>query len=296
MFHIIGKHNITGGVSWEGKNPDDVIDFHMEFVNYDFIETHGIEMKEGRAFSKDFGSDDSKIICNETAVKVMGLKDPIGNLINVGGENRQIIGVTRDFHFESLHTKVNPMLITLAQPSRNLKMMVKIKKGTEKEALNRLRMLYENYNPGFVFEYKFLDEDYQAQYAAEKRVSILSRYFAGLAILISCLGLFGLAAFTAQRRTKEIGIRIVHGSTVSGIVRLLSGEFTKLVLLSVLIALPLSYFITNNWLNKFSYRIPLEWWYFIVSGLIALIIAWITVGSQAIRAANINPAECLKDE
>jgi ABC-type antimicrobial peptide transport system permease subunit len=268
----------------------------MEFVNYDFIETHGIEMKEGRAFSKDFGSDDSKIICNETAVKVMGLKDPIGNLINVGGENRQIIGVTRDFHFESLHTKVNPMLITLAQPSRNLKMMVKIKKGTEKEALNRLRMLYENYNPGFVFEYKFLDEDYQAQYAAEKRVSILSRYFAGLAILISCLGLFGLAAFTAQRRTKEIGIRIVHGSTVSGIVRLLSGEFTKLVLLSVLIALPLSYFITNNWLNKFSYRIPLEWWYFIVSGLIALIIAWITVGSQAIRAANINPAECLKDE
>jgi putative ABC transport system permease protein len=296
MYHITGAHNTTGGVAWEGKNPEDVIDFHIYRINLDFIETHGIEMKEGRAFSRDFGTDDSKIICNEAAIKVMGIENPVGRVINLNGEDRQIIGVTRDFHFESLHKMVNPLLFILAPPSRILKMMVKVKSGTEKETISKLRMLYEKFNPGFVFEYSFLNEDIQAQYIAEKRIGVLSRYFAGLAILISCLGLFGLSSFTAQRRVKEIAVRIVHGSTVTGIVRLLSGEFTKLVLISIIIALPLSYFVTRKWLNEFAYRIPLEWWYFVGSGLIALLIAWITVGSQAIKAANTNPAECLKEE
>jgi len=295
-FNILGLHNITGGVSWEGKNPNDIIDFHMQIVNYDFIETHGIEMKEGRAFSKDFGSDNSNIVCNETAIKIIGLKDPIGKVINLWGKNRQIIGITKDFHFESLYKKVNPLLFVLASPSQNLKMMVKIKAGTEKETIERLRRFYEKYNPGFVFEYKFLDEDYQAQYVAEKRVAVLSRYFAGLAILISCLGLFGLAAFTAEKRRKEIGIRKVLGLSELGIITLLTNDFTKIVLVSMFLSLPLSYFITKQWLDSFAYKIDLQVWYFIGAGLITLFIAWITVGTQAIRAATANPVEALRYE
>ena len=152
------------------------------------------------------------------------------------------------------------------------------------------------YNDGLPFEYSFLDEEYQAQYASEQRISTLSRYFAGLAIIISCLGLFGLAAFTAQRRLKEIGIRKILGATDFGIVRLLSGDFTKIVVIAIVIALPVSYLIARNWLNEFAFRIDLEWWYFITAGLAALLIAWFTVGLQTVRAARVNPVECLKEE
>jgi len=296
MFNIIGKHNITGDVRWGGRNPDDKIDFHMQFINYDFIETLGIKMKEGRAFSRDFGADYSKIICNETAIDIMGLKDPIGKVINLGGEERQIIGVTCDFHYESLHQSVNPLIFILAQPSQNLKIMAKIKSGTERETIDKLKKFYENYNPGFVFEYTFLDDENQARYVSERRIGILSRYFAGIAIIISCLGLFGLVTFSAERRTKEIGIRKVLGSSALRIVYLLSGDFTILVIVSIFIALPLSYLITKNWLNEFAYRVPLEWWYFIGSGFFALLTAWITVGTLAIKRANINPAKCLREE
>jgi len=295
-FNILGLHNISGDVNWEGKNPNDKIDFHMQFVDYDFIETHNIEIKEGRAFSKDFGSDNSNILCNEAAIKIMGFKEPIGKVINLWGQNKQIIGVTKDFNFESLYKKVNPLLFILAEPSQNLKIMVKIKTGTEKETIDNLRKFYEKYNPGFAFEYKFLDEDYQAQYVTEKRIGVLSRYFAGLAILISCLGLFGLAAFTAERRQKEIGIRKVLGASELGIIYLLSGDFTKMVLTAIIIALPVSYLIAKNWLDGFAYRIDLEIWYFISVALITLFIAWITVGTQAVKAAIANPIDSLRNE
>jgi ABC-type antimicrobial peptide transport system permease subunit len=172
----------------------------------------------------------------------------------------------------------------------------KIQAGRERETIERLQKFYEAYNPGYPFDYQFLDEDYQALYAAEQRVSILSKYFAGLAILISCLGLFGLAAFTAERRLKEIGIRKILGSSDFDIIRLLSSDFTKMVLIAIVIALPISYFMAKNWLEGFAYRIDLEWWFFISAGLVALLIAWFTVGLQTVKAARINPTECLKDE
>jgi ABC-type antimicrobial peptide transport system permease subunit len=174
--------------------------------------------------------------------------------------------------------------------------MVKLPAGKEKETIERLEQFYKNFNPGFSFDYKFLDQEYQAQYNAEKRVAALSKYFAGLAILISCLGLFGLAAFTAERRFKEIGIRKVLGSSVFGIVWLLSSDFTKIVFVSILIALPISYFITKHWLDSFAFKIELKWWYFIGAGLTSLLIAWLTVGTQAIKAARINPTQCLHNE
>ena len=225
----------------------------------------------------------------------MGLKDPVGKTVNLWGKDMEIIGVTKDFHFESLHENVRPFIFRFA-PDQTLAVMVRIQAGMEKETIENLQKFYREFNPGYTFNYKFLDENYQAQYAAEKRVAILSRYFAGLAILISCLGLFGLAAFTAERRVKEIGIRKIMGSSVFGIVRLLSTDFTKMVLVAITIALPVSYFITKNWLNSFAYRIDLAWWYFISAGLLALLIAWLTVGLQTFKAARINPTQCLKEE
>ncbi len=292
--HDMVGHAWSSGINWEGKQPDENVRVQIMAVNADFLETLGMEMKEGRFFSRDFATDSAKIIFNEAAIEAMGLKDPIGKK----AQNSEIIGVVKDFHFESFHVDVQPQLFILhrgkfAPPNY---IMARIEGGREAETLERLDKFYKAYNPGFPLEYKFLDEDYQRQYISEQRVSTLSRYFAGLAIVISCLGLFGLAAFTAQRRLKEIGIRKILGSTDLGIVRLLSGDFTKIVLVAITVALPVSYFIARKWLDEFAYRIDLEWWFFVGSGVLALLIAWFTVGLQTIRAARVNPAQCIKEE
>ncbi len=293
---LIGRQSNTSGLDWEGKDPDDLILFENVRTNYGLIETLGIEMKEGRSFSRDFSSDTTKIIFNESAIKVMGLKDPIGQVIRLWGEiDLEIIGVVKDFHFQSLHEVINPLFFII-DPGSNWNIMARIEAGREQETLERLKNLYKTFNPGFTFDYQFMDEKYQKLYKSEQRVASLSRYFAGFAILISCLGLFGLAAFTAQRRLKEIGIRKVLGSSVSNIIYLLSKDFSRLVFMAILIALPTSYFLMRSWLDKFAFSIELKIWFFLGSGLIALIIAWVTVGSQALKAANVNPSACLKDE
>jgi hypothetical protein len=290
-----GYRSSSSTVQWEGKNPDDIVEMENVRVNYGMIETLGIQMAAGRTFSRDFSADSTKIIFNEAAIETMGLKDPIGKVINLWGNDRQIIGVTKNFHFQSFHEKVNPLFFIL-KPQDTWIVMAKIAAGGEKEVIANLEKLYHQFNPGFLLDYKFLDQDYQAQYAAEQRVSTLSKYFAGLAILISCLGLFGLAAFTAERRLKEIGIRKILGSSNFGIVRLLSTDFTRMVLMAIGFALPISYLIAKNWLNDFAYRIDLEWWFFVGAGLVALLVTWLTVGLQTVRAARIYPSECLKDE
>lgn len=292
--HDMIGHSWSGGLYWEGKETDDVITVQIMAVNPDFLETLGMEMKEGRFFSRDFPADTTKIIFNEAAIEVMGFKDPIGRK----ARELEIIGVVKNFHFESFHVDVKPQLFVLhgkhfAPPSL---IMARIEGGKEAETLERLTEFYKSYNPGFPLEYTFLDDDYQREYTSEQRVLTLSRYFAGLAIVLSCLGLFGLAAFTAQRRLKEISIRKILGSSDFGIVRLLSGDFTQSVLLAIAIALPVSYAIARKWLDGFAYRIDLEWWFFISAALAALIIAWITIGLQTVRAARVNPAQTLKSE
>ena len=198
-------------INWEGKQPDQNVRVQIMAVNADFLETLGMEMKEGRFFSTDFSTDSAKIIFNEAAIEAMGLKDPIGKK----AQNSEIIGIVKDFHFESFHVDIQPQLFIqhrgkFAPPKY---IMARIEGGREVETLERLNEFYKSYNPGFPLDYRFLDDDYQRQYVSEQRVSTLSRYFAGLAIVISCLGLFGLAAFTAQRRIKEIGIRKILGSS-----------------------------------------------------------------------------------
>ena len=191
----------------------------------------------------------------------------------------EIVGIAQDFHFESLHEPVKPLMMYM-YPDWTKDVIVSVAAGKEQSVIRKLAELYRTHNPGFPFDYQFLNEDYQALYTAEQRVSTLSKYFAGLAILISCLGLFGLAAFTAERRLKEIGIRKALGASATSIVRLLSGDFTRMVLAAIAIALPISYFAAQRWLQNFAFHIDLQWWYFAGAGLLALLIAWLTVGLQ----------------
>jgi putative ABC transport system permease protein len=295
------NHNMTGhnggtsGVEWPGKNPEDRTEFERMTVNYDLIETLGMQMEQGRSFSHAFGTDSSAIIFNQKGIDFMGLTDPIGKVVKLWGQDRHIIGVVKDFHYESLHENFKPVFLIL-EPNNTYRIMSRIAVGKEKETISSVERLYKKLNPGFSFEYNFLDTVYQSQYENEQRVAVLSKYFAGLAILISCLGLFGLAAFTAERRLKEIGIRKVLGSSEMGIVYLLSSDFTKIVFVAILIALPISYVVARYWLDDFAFKVQLQVWYFIASGILAMVIAWLTVGVQAIKASRVNPTQCLKNE
>ncbi len=291
--NLTGHASGTYGVSWPGRDPKDRTEFENISVGLHMIETLGVTMKEGRVFSQDFPSDTAGIIFNEAAIHYMGLKNPVGQRVILWDGAVTILGVVKDFHFQSLHEKVKPLFFRLA-PDDTYQFMVKLQAGKEKAAIQSLTQLYQQYNPGFTFSYRFLDADYQAMYAAEQRVSILSRYFAGLAILISCLGLFGLAAFTAQRRSKEIGIRKVLGASVGGVVLLLSQDFLKLVVIAILIAFPLSWWIAQSWLSGFAYRIAVGVDIFLVSGLSIIFITLCTVGFMSVKAALKNPVNSLK--
>lgn len=293
---IVGSQSSTlGYFSWDGKDPNLQIPFEIVNSNYDLIETLGVTIQQGRSFSRDHATDSLGVIFNEAAIQVMNLKEPLGKTFNLWGKNLTIIGVVKNFHFQSLHETVTPLFFRLV-PGEVQQILVRLEKGKEHQAIAALEKLHQQLNPEFAFAYTFLSKDYEAQYVSEQRVGTLSRYFAALAIIISCLGLFGLAAFTAERRQKEIGVRKVLGSGEWRIIYLLSADFSKVVVLSCVIALPLSYFIARSWLGGFAYKIPLSWWYFPTAGALALVIAMLTVGIQAVKAARINPVNCLKDE
>jgi putative ABC transport system permease protein len=296
--NMVGRNYGHYGIGWEGKNPGESVYFEGFSGSYDFIETMGMKMAAGRSFSRDFGADSNKTIVNEAAVRVMGLKDPVGKNITVFGNPIQIIGVVKDFHFESLRETVKPIYMTLLgnNPSAWDKLMIRIRPGNEIETVNRIRQLYETYNPGFPFDFHFMDEIYEKQYTTELRVGILSKYFAGLAILISCLGLFGLTAFTAQKRQKEIGIRKVIGASVPDLVLLLSKDLFKQVLIAITIAVPLSWWTMNQWLNGFAYRIPITISVFLIAGLSIMVITLLTISYQSVKAAVRNPVVSLKSE
>ncbi|MEM8900094.1 MAG: ABC transporter permease [Bacteroidota bacterium] len=283
----------TNGIHWPGKDPDDRTGFDVIQVDYGTLEMLEIEMKEGRSFSEDYGSDSAKVIFNEAAIKHMGLENPVGQLIQ-WGPDYEIIGVAKNFHLESFHDEISPLIFYL-DPNAQY-MMAKIEGANIQETLSKMEEIYVNINPGFFLDYSFVDDDYAALYAAEQRVSVLSRYFAGLAILISCLGLFGLAMFTATKRRKEIGIRKVLGASSFQLIRLLSHEYSRMVGLAIIVALPVSYFLAQQWLETFVFRISLQWWYFLGVGVLAMLIAWLTVGLQTANATRINPVECLRDE
>ena len=282
-----------GSFNWEGINPERQYAFSHLGIDYDLIELLGIEMKEGRAFSREFPGDTARIIINEAGIAAMGLKDPVGKIFTLWGTPMEIIGVTRNFNFRSMHEPVTPFFFRL-QPKAVHKLLVRLDNTDRQETTAKIRALYKTFNPGYVFDYQFLDEDYQQQYEAEMRVSILSKYFAGFAILISCLGLLGLAAFTAEKRMREISIRKILGSGNWQIVKLLSGDFAKIIIASIAVAIPLSYWLSNEWLSSFAFKTNLSWWIFALAGVSTLIVGLLTVVVVTLRSLRMNVVENLK--
>jgi putative ABC transport system permease protein len=288
--------NGTGGVEWNGKDPNTTIMFTQAAVGYDFVKTLNLKVVQGRDLSKDFATDSAGYLLNESALKKMHLKDPIGQPLTFWEKKGTIVGVLKDFHVNSLHQPIPPLVIRLGETENWGSALVRTEPGKTKEALASLEKICKELNPHFPFSYYFSDEEYQKLYKSEQVVGQLSNCFAFLAIFISCLGLLGLATFTAEQRTREIGIRKVLGASVSGIVALLSRDFLKLVLLANLIAWPLAWWAVSRWLEGFSYRTPIGWWIFAISGVMALFIALMTVSFQAIKAAMLNPIKSLRTE
>ncbi len=291
---MVGNHSGGGGISWPGQIPGHGIEFDGLDVDAGLRETLDLKMNEGRFFSSQYGNEVDKVIFNEAAITAMGLKNPVGQTVTMWGSKKQIIGVVKDFHFKSLYEKVGPFFFRFSPNNGNV--LVKIEAGKEKETIAKLDKFYKNYNLGLPFEYKFMDDDYQRLYASEQRVSVLSRYFAVVAIIISCLGLFGLAAFTAQKRQKEIGIRKIVGASVTNIAVMLSKDFLMLVLIAVLISFPLAWWAMNAWLENFAYRVNISAWIFLVASASIVFITLLTISFQSIKAAIANPVGALRSE
>jgi len=279
-------------IQWDGKNKNNEIRFTQMLVNYDLPETLGMTLLQGRTFSRKFSTDKDGVILNETAVKAMGLTNPIGKTIYTENVPVQIIGVVRDFHFNSLHDAIQPYIFRL-WPEYSIITMVSIK---DVSTIDRVAAYYKQFNPGYSFNFKFLDDAVQAQYKSEKVIGSLSKYFAGLAILISCLGLFGLTAFTAERRKKEISIRKVLGASVKQLAFLLSGDFLQLVVIAIVVAFPLATWMMEKWLQGFAYRIHLQPGIFVLAALATLLITVCTISFQSLKAAFSNPVKALRAE
>lgn len=292
--NVVGGSNRFTIQKWEGEENNQV-SFEMRAVHYDLLETLEIEVEKGRSFSKDFNNEDTKVIFNEAAIAFMGLENPIGQRVTIDNTELEVIGVAKNFHFASLRDRIEPLFFVF-RPSWTHRIMARIGMGKEQEAIAELQALYANFNPGFPLAYEFLDQDYQAQYVAEQRVAGLSKYFALLTILLSCLGLSGLAIFNSELRVKEIGVRKVLGASVGSIVQLLSVDFLKLVLIGCFLAVPVAWYFLQEWLNSFAYHIDLQWWVFVMAGIIAVVIALFTVSFQSIKAALANPVHSLRNE
>lgn len=287
-------------VWWEGKEDEENVTMAIRSVDFDFQKTLGIEIVEGRFFSREFSTDVQKsFILNESAVKFMGLESPVGKTfscqIPFAEGKGKIIGVVKDFHFQSLHNEIQP-LIVIIHPYWRTHCHFKISSEDMPSTLALIDLKLKELVPEYPFELRFLEEDIDRLYRAEQRIGNLVRYGTILAVFVACLGLFGLASFTAKQRTKEIGIRKVLGASLSEIVYLFSKEFAKWVLLANVIAWPVSYFVMREWLQGFAYRTPMRWEVFALSTLLALGIALITVSYQALKTAMSNPTDSLRYE
>ncbi len=284
------------GYSWKGEDADRNFLFKSPIISYDVIETLGMQLLEGRTFSRQFQNEEGRTIINESALKMMGIPDPVGKKIKYGhlGAEIEIIGVVSDFNYGSIHEKIEPLIFRFREVANNV--IVKLESGKEQSTIAHIEQAFKEFHPDHPFIFGWMDADYQALYESESRVAILSKYFSGLAIVISCLGLFGLAMFTAERRKKEIGIRKILGSSGFGIVRMLSSDFIKTVVLALIIAVPISYAVAISWLSNFEYRIAIKWWYFTLPAILILLIALFTISMHTIKAARMDPINTLKAE
>jgi len=286
--------NISGDNSWDGKAPGQTFILHPMGIDKDFISFFKLKMQQGNTFSGAV-ADSTHFILNEAAVKEIGLKNPIGKRFRFQKTNGTIIGVVKDFHFASMREKIAPALF-FYRPAVYQTLYIKANTKNAAAAIAAAGDQFKQYNGEFPFSYNFLDEIFNNLYQGEQREGTLFNYFAGMAILISCLGLLGLAAYTAQVRTREIGVRKVLGASVAGVIGLLAKDFIKLVLIAIVVAFPLAWYAMNNWLDGFAYRIPIHWTVFVLAAFIAIVIAFVTISFQSVKAALANPVKSLRSE
>ena len=286
------------GQEWEGKDPDDKTDFFRYTQEGGLGVTAGLQFVQGRDFDlKQFLTDSTGMIINESALKVMKFKDPIGKIVKDNGIEWHIVGVIKDFILTSPYEPTKPMLISGPKSLWFGVILIKLNnRHSTAVNLQQAEAVFKKYNPQFPFEYKFVDEEYARKFEAEKRTGTLAGIFAGLTIFISCLGLFGLATYMAENRIKEIGVRKVLGASVMGITALLSKDFLKLVCLSFLLAAPLAWLMMHKWLENYKYRVQMQWWVFAMAALLSVLIAVVTISYQSIRAAVANPVKSLRTE
>jgi ABC-type antimicrobial peptide transport system permease subunit len=284
----------TWSVNWQGKDPNTALAFDLFFADADWTKTAGTTLVEGRDIDiYTYQTDSTAMILNESAAKVMNLASPIGEIVSTQGRDWHVVGVVKDFILRSPYEPTAPMLI--GGPAGWFAVMHIKLNGHNRmsDNLARAEQIFKLHNPAFPFEYQFVDEEYARKFQEEQKLGSLATWFAGLTIFISCLGLFALVAYMAETRRKEIGIRKVLGASVGNVVVLLSKEFLALVIVSVVIASPIAWWVMEKWLANFAYRTNIPWWLFVVVGVISLGIALLTVGFQAVKAATANPAKSI---
>jgi len=284
----------SADLSWPGKPPNQTVSISATWVGYDYARTIGVPMVAGRDFSKTM-ADSNKYVVNESAVRLMNLKDPIGTKVSFWNGDGEIIGVIKDFHLHSLHEPITPLILNLQPENTNL-LLIRAERGKTKEVVASLTKVYDQYKTLYPLEYHFLDELYERRYQTDMIVGKLVNVFSFIAIFISVLGLFGLATFTAEQRTKEIGVRKVLGASLIGIVSLLSKDYLKLVVIAFLMVCPIAYYIMDNWLSQFAYHIPISVWVFALAGISSVFISLLTISIQTLKAALANPTVSLKNE
>jgi ABC-type antimicrobial peptide transport system permease subunit len=287
----------NSGYKWDGKDPQMTDDFSTVAITHDFGKTTGWQIVQGRDFSKELVSDSAGLIINESAVQYMGLKQPLGVQVKRGpNENYTIIGVVKNMVMQWPYGKIRQMFFFLGYDRIDFVNIKIASQAGVNDALSKIQAIYKKFDPDNPFEYKFSDQEYAKKFGNEERIAKLAGFFAVLAIFISCLGLFGLASFVAEQRTKEIGIRKVLGASVFNVWRLLSKEFFILVNIALLIAVPAAYYFMHNWLQDYTYRTNISWWVFAVAGISALLVTLLTISYQSIKTALMNPVKSLRTE
>ena len=286
----------TTDISWEGKSPEAHPLVMANSVTHDYGNTIGWQLKEGRDFSRSFSTDTSSMILNEAAVKLMGFKKPIDSFVRASGKQYKVVGVIKDMIKENPFSPVSPSFFIV---NYNNLITINIRLApnlSANEALAKVESVFKRYNPGSPFTYNFVDQEYSKKFGTEERIGKLATFFAILAIFISCLGLFGLASFVAEQRTKEIGIRKVLGASIANLWQMLSKDFVFLVIISCFISIPLAWYFMNGWLENYKYHTEISWWIFALTGIGALAITLLTVSYQAIKAALLDPVKSLRSE
>jgi len=288
--------NATIGVEWEGKDPASQPLFVNLAIDENFFDVFGVTLLSGRGYSKEFTADTTNLIVNEKALEIMGMdvETAVGKPLTFWGKKGTIIGVVKNFNFKPLHHSIEPLILRLNTWGGSV--VVRTRPGQTEAAIGALGDIWKELNPAYPFSYDFVDQALADLYKTEKQLGSLFNIFSGLAIFISCLGLYGLSAFLAERRTKEIGVRKAMGASVPGVVYLLSQSFTKPVIIAMVVAAPLAWYGMTRWLAGFAYHVTIDWTIFLFAFLVALAIAWLTVSYESIKAARINPAESLRNE